>query len=123
MHQFFSYIIGQVSNQLQTETLRLQSLQNQLAFQSKSVIRDKQNTLSQLEQSIPKTVQQYFKTEKQTLELLSKNIELLSPESALKRGFTLTLKDGKPVKSALELKKGDIVKTIFKDGERESMVR
>lgn len=123
VHQLFSYIIGQTSHQLQTETLQLQSLQNQLEFQSKSIIRDKQNILVQMEQSIPRTVQQYFKTEQKTLELLSKNIELLSPESALKRGFTLTLKDGIPIKSASELKKGDVIKTIFKDGEKESVVK
>lgn len=122
VHQFFSYIVGQVSNHLQTETLQLQSLQNQLGFQSKSVIRDKENILTQFEKSIPRTIQQYFKTENQTLELLSKNIELLSPESALKRGFTMTLKDGMPVKLASELKKGDIIKTIFQDGETESEV-
>ncbi len=122
VHQLFSYIVGQVNNELQTETLKLQSLQNQLGFQSKSAIRDKQNTLAQLEQSIPRTVQQYFKTEQQTLELLSKNIELLSPESVLKRGFTMTLKDGMPIKSAKELKKGEIITTIFKDGKTESEV-
>ena len=103
--------------------MKLQSLQNQLGFQSKSAIRDKQNTLAQFEKSIPKTVQQYFKTENQTLELLSKNIELLSPESALKRGFTMTLKDGIPIKFVSELQKGDIVKTVFKDGEIESVIK
>jgi exodeoxyribonuclease VII large subunit len=123
VHQLFSYIVGQVNNELQTETLKLQSLQNQLGFQSKSAIRDKQNTLAQFEKSIPKTVQQYFKTENQTLELLSKNIELLSPESALKRGFTMTLKDGIPIKFVSELQKGDIVKTVFKDGEIESIIK
>ena len=123
VHQLFSYIVGQVNNELQTETLKLQSLQNQLGFQSKSAIRDKQNTLAQFEKSIPKTVQQYFKTENQTLELLSKNIELLSPESALKRGFTMTLKDGIPIKFVSELQKGDIVKTVFKDGEIESVIK
>jgi exonuclease VII large subunit len=48
---------------------------------------------------------------------------LLSIESALERGFTLTTMDGKFVKTPAELKACDEIRTIFRDGEVGSEVR
>jgi exodeoxyribonuclease VII large subunit len=123
VYQLFNEVVSSANEQLQLAALNLQSLQSQLGFQIKSTIREKRNFLELYEKTIPRTIDHHFKTEKQTLELLSKNIELLSPESALKRGFTLTTKDGKIVKSAQELMKGDLIQTVFKDGRSESVVR
>lgn len=49
-------------------------------------------------------------------------VRLLDPENVLKRGFTLTLKDGKIVKSAGQLKAGETLETRFADGNIESKI-
>ncbi len=51
-----------------------------------------------------------------------KQIQLLDPEKTLKRGYTLTLKDGEIIKSKKSLKKGDLVETRFSDGKVESKI-
>lgn len=48
--------------------------------------------------------------------------KLLSPEHILKRGYSITLKNGKAVKSASSLKPGDVITTRFAKGEIESTV-
>ncbi len=54
---------------------------------------------------------------------LNKNIvRLLSPENVLKRGYTLTLKQGRIVKSANGLRVGEELDTRFADGEIKSRI-
>jgi exodeoxyribonuclease VII large subunit len=47
---------------------------------------------------------------------------MASPENILKRGYTLTLKQGRIIKSKEELLEGDIIETLFADGKVESAV-
>ncbi|MFH1768896.1 MAG: exodeoxyribonuclease VII large subunit, partial [Candidatus Omnitrophota bacterium] len=49
-------------------------------------------------------------------------IKLLDPRTILKRGYTITLKGEKMIKTFRQLKKGDAIKTIFFKGEVESSV-
>jgi exodeoxyribonuclease VII large subunit len=40
----------------------------------------------------------------------------LQPQTTLERGFTITLKDGRRLRSAAELQPGDRIETLFSDG-------
>ena len=63
-------------------------------------------------------------TEKrQEVELLEQFVRLASPDYILKRGYTLTLKEGKIVKKASELKTGDEITTQFSDGKQKAVVK
>lgn len=61
-------------------------------------------------------------TERHFLEKTDQYLRLASPEHILKRGYSLTLKDGRIVKSVSELREGDRVVTRFADGLAESRV-
>lgn len=51
-------------------------------------------------------------------------LRTLGPDSAFQRGFTLTLdRNGKLIRSVMELAPGDLVRTRFADGETSSEVR
>ena len=52
------------------------------------------------------------------IEIAQKTIELLSPHTILKRGYTLTQKNGKTITSAKEISYGDKLNIIFADGEK-----
>ena len=56
------------------------------------------------------------------LNALERNLENLSPEKTLERGFTITSLNGKIVKSATLLKKGEVIDTMFSDGTVASRV-
>lgn len=53
---------------------------------------------------------------------LEKQVELLSPDRVLRRGYSLTLRDGHVVTSVSSLRAGDSLVTRFADGERTSVV-
>ena len=55
------------------------------------------------------------------VELVTK-LDALSPLKTLTRGYTLTEKDGKIVKSATELKNNDVIKLRFVDGEKSAVI-
>ncbi len=57
------------------------------------------------------------------LELLKQRIEDASPDKLLKRGYSITLKDGKVVKDASALKEGDSLVTRLSKGEVHSVVQ
>ena len=53
---------------------------------------------------------------------LEKSLVILNPENVMKRGYTITKINGKPVKSAGQLSHGDNIETLFVDGEVKSIV-
>ncbi|MCL2413525.1 MAG: hypothetical protein FWC98_05255, partial [Bacteroidales bacterium] len=59
---------------------------------------------------------------RQNIQLTKEKIRLLDPKNILKRGFSLTTKNGKLVKSSKKLKQGDVLTTLFADGETTSVV-
>lgn len=58
----------------------------------------------------------------QTLEYQHNKLSVLDPLNVLKRGFTLTVKDGEIIKSVEMVNAGDKVTTIFRDGSVTSRV-
>lgn len=56
------------------------------------------------------------------IELMEQKVDLLSPQTLLKKGYSLTLNNGRVVRSANDLQKGDKIETIFADGRRTSIV-
>jgi exodeoxyribonuclease VII large subunit len=53
---------------------------------------------------------------------LSENIRLLHPDNILKRGYSITLNEGKVIKDASLLNDGDILETTFAEGKTISIV-
>ena len=61
-------------------------------------------------------------TEKTRLDNMAKTVQLLSPQSLLERGYSLTLHRNKVVKSVAQLAPGDVVETLLADGKLTSRV-
>ncbi len=57
------------------------------------------------------------------LELLRQRLADASPERQLARGYSITLKDGRAVKNAAELREGDCIETRLQSGRVRSVVR
>ncbi|MBN2635168.1 MAG: exodeoxyribonuclease VII large subunit, partial [Prolixibacteraceae bacterium] len=64
----------------------------------------------------------FFLREKKQIRLNENAVRLLNPENVLKRGYSLTLKDGKIVKSAGQLNINDVIETQFSDGSVKSKI-
>ncbi|MEN8116154.1 MAG: exodeoxyribonuclease VII large subunit [Bacteroidota bacterium] len=60
--------------------------------------------------------------EQERIRLNLSAIRLLNPDNVLKRGYTLTLKEGKIIKSAKQLKLNEEIETKFADGKVTSKI-
>ena len=60
--------------------------------------------------------------EQEKIHLNENTVRLLNPENVLKRGYTLTLKEGKIVKSAAQLNLNEELETRFADGNVKSKI-
>jgi exodeoxyribonuclease VII large subunit len=59
----------------------------------------------------------YLKHQKTEVNTIEKNIEIMSPVNVLRRGYSITLFNGKAVKNHRGLKEGDEISTIIEDGQ------
>jgi exodeoxyribonuclease VII large subunit len=99
-HNTIKYFRSVTSNLLTNGHNKVQNLGNGLMQQSKFLFRSCLNELNNLERTVNN----------------------LSPENVLKRGYSITLLNGKAVKSFKEVKKGDSLETIIFDGKIQSSV-
>ena len=60
--------------------------------------------------------------ERHRLQMLQQSVRLASPQRILGQGYSITLKDGKAVKDAALLKKGDELITVLASGRVKSVV-
>lgn len=145
LEQISQNIITLVSQRLKEESVHLNLLETKNSFVLKGWYKEQDNVLSsakkvleksflhsakrtdslfiQIENTLKRTSQQLLKEEKNRLNIAEKHLKLLSPESILKKGYTLTLKDGKIVKESKSLKAEDKITTIFPDGQIDSVVK
>ncbi len=98
--------------------IQVQSLLQQSIFRFRN---EKQNHIH-LRQSLSSGSIVFLKNRNNDLENVKKNIHNMSPENVLKRGYSITLLNGKSVKNAKEVKKGDILQTALYQGKIKSRV-
>lgn len=78
--------------------------------------------LSEYQNSLKKTILLLFQTEKSQLNNMEKNAINMSPEKVLKRGYSITLINGKSIKSCDTLKPGDPIQTVLSEGSILSQI-
>lgn len=80
-------------------------------------VKDMKEDLSSLNEELEESIKEYLEDNKRTIKSYSDQLEALSPLKVLERGFSITqTKDGKVITSAKEVRPGDNVTTVLKDG-------
>ena len=138
-------IVQNVKHRLQVERMRLERLSNTIPVQF-SLVKTKQgayldrlmNRLSSgilqklsnaerkfeiVSQNIQPILERKMLNEHHQLQMLEQRIKAQDPELLLKRGYSITLKDGKSVRNAADLHVGDLIETRFAEGTVKSEVR
>jgi exodeoxyribonuclease VII large subunit len=105
----------------QNRTL-LHTLVTKLPAVAKELLLRQQTFLDLLQSKIKNDVATFVQNKRQQLELDEQFVKMVSPEYVLKRGFSLTLKDGKIVKAISGLQPGDKLITRLADGEISSEI-
>lgn len=123
---------------------KLSNLEHKLIRESKQCVKEQTNNLSNhtenlkknakiqsnqidklynISELLKKTSLNILTNKREKMDVLSKLVELASPTNILKKGYTLTMLDGKLLKSVEGLEKGNLITTHFVDGEITSEVK
>ncbi len=73
-------------------------------------------------QSLKLNAYRYLDLKKKDLKNISDAMGLLDPKSVLKRGYSIVRKGNKIIKSARNLKEGDLIESEFTDGRKSSKI-
>ncbi len=116
-------LISSVSVRMDKEHSRLAELTNRLPLVIKNRTIREGYLLEQLIQKINVGIVRSLTNKQHRLMLLEQRVNDASPERLLKRGFSITLKDGKAVTDSTQLKAGDVITTRLAKGEVTSEVK
>jgi exodeoxyribonuclease VII large subunit len=89
---------------------------------SKMFLSEKDVSIVSIQQRIKTESANYLKGSKIKLEGIENSLQILKPESVLKRGYTITFLNGKILKSAEGLKSEEIIETLFYDRKIRSRI-
>jgi len=106
----------------ETANRSIAHLEQQVDLAIRQKIRSEQQALRSMEDLIPILFHRQLRESALALQQQEALVGLLSVENTLKRGFTLTTKAGKIVRSAAVLKPGERITTYFPDGHADSEV-
>lgn len=87
-----------------------------------SVLNEQRNSLIWKQELVAVVSAKRITREAEKIRAKENIVRILNPENVLKRGYSLTLKDGKTVKSAKQLQLNDELETRFADGSVTSKI-
>ena len=109
-------------NLLKDERMRLLQVESRRQQLAQMVLVNKRRDVENLQQLLPLLSRQLLNREKEKVARMENSVALLHPRNILKRGFSVTLLNGKPVTKASKLKAGDELVTQLHEGEVKSRV-
>jgi len=105
---------------------RQEALLGQLLVKMRSSIgyrlQDERHRLIVLQNNMQPVLKRKLTDERHLLDLLSQRLIGLDPNRLLKRGYSITLKNGRTVRDVSQLKEGDELETRFENGTVRSVV-
>lgn len=116
-------IISDVNLRMQNELLKLSTYETGKDYFMRNWNKQQLSQLETISISLKRYVQQLLKQNLSSLDTAEKHLRLISPDNVLKRGYTLTIKGDKVLKNFAELKVGDEITTVFKNGKIDSIVK
>jgi exodeoxyribonuclease VII large subunit len=109
-------------NQIERNRMLLQRIGNQFPIVATTLLSKKRNRLDTLSVHFRNQVEGVLMEQRRWIELTEQFVKMASPDYLLKRGYSLTLRNGKIVKQAEELEQGDELTVRFADGEVQAQV-
>ncbi len=102
---------------------RLDQLLNRLKVKAERIPADGLHRLEMLDARLKEPVTRKLERELHRIDMLSQRAIAQDPERLLSRGYSITLKDGKSIKDASQLKTGDEIETRFAKGVAKAVVK
>lgn len=115
-------MVSESGSRLLKEQTDLFSLSKELVHQSSLMVQKEMADVQQFSGKMKYGVRHLLQHQSHVLENRAQFIQMVSPVNILKRGYTLTLKDGKIITSLQGLSLDDVIETRFRDGSSTSVV-
>lgn len=117
-----TYILKNPISMYEIDEQKLDNMLEKLGSIMTYKLEREKSELNNLSKMISPNILNRLDKEKIKLENIETKLNLLNPENILKKGYSLTLVEGKIVKSINSVKKGSIIDTKFSDGIIKSEV-
>lgn len=117
-----TYILKNPISMYEIDEQKLDNMLEKLGSIMTYKLEREKSKLNNLSKMISPNMLNRLDKEKIKLENIETKLNLLNPENILKKGYSLTLVEGKIVKSIKSVKKGSIIDTKFSDGIIKSEV-
>lgn len=117
-----TYILKNPISMYEIDEQKLDNMLEKLGSIMTYKLEREKSKLNNLSKMISPNMLNRLDKEKIKLENIETKLNLLNPENILKKGYSLTLVEGKIVKSINSVKKGSIIDTKFSDGIIKSKV-
>ena len=119
----FAEILPRLFTNVKTrQEARLDSLNSRMTTAIRQSIVTHQSLINALEVKMPILLDRRLMAEQHRLQLIEEKTKNLDPALLLKRGYSITLKDGKAVRDASTLNPGDTIETRLANGTLRSVV-
>ena len=102
---------------------RLDALSSRLVAAIKQGVITHQSKVNAFEERIPILLDRRLMTEKHRLQLIEEKAKSLDPTLLLRRGYSMTMKDGRIVRDAATLRAGDEIETRLEKGTIKSIIK
>ena len=112
-----------VTNRIERNRSFLQMAGNKLPASASAMLLRRRSTLESLQMQLQNRAALRLAEGTRFIQLTEQFIKMASPDYVLKRGYSLSLKDGKIIKHATDLNPGDELVTQFADGDVKSIVK
>jgi len=116
-------LVNKIHKLLQEQEFYFSKIHQQLIMMIGKYSHHKEKEIQFVTQRLQNSVFQFLLKQQNILQQSQTKIELLHPENILKRGYSITMKNGKAIRSADEVSEGEIMTTKLFSGEIKSVVQ
>ena len=115
-------IKNSLRNYVQRRRANLERVEQKILSNMRLCIQRNQNKLDSTVRSIGMKMKGTINQRLLQIDNIAAKVEANNPENILRKGYSYTMHNGKPVLDANELSEGDTIKTVFYNGTAESTV-
>ena len=120
----FAEILPRLFTNVKTrQEARLDSLNSRMTTAIRQSIVTQQSLINALEMKMPIMLDRRLMAEHHRLQLFEEKVKSLDPALLLKRGYSITLHNGKAVRSPQQLQSGDEIETRLEKGTIKSIIK
>jgi len=112
-----------VTEAIDSASEQLSSLQNRTAATARLVVRVRHEKLGYHIETLRRSGKNVLRSAKEVTDRLEDSMRHLDPSGVMRRGFTLTTRNGQIVRSPDELEPGDTITTHFQEGMASSTIK